>query len=139
MRGRLNSDKIEHYNGILPKVTSQSSKTERRAAEAERETNKLKKVQYMAERIGEVFEGIISGITSWGIYVELPNTVEGMIRTSLLTDDFYAYDEKNMELKGTHSGKVYRLGEPVKVLVNSTDEVLRTIDFLLYEDDEEED
>ena len=80
--------------------------------------------------------GIISGITSWGIYVELPNTVEGMIRTSLLTDDFYAYDEKNMELKGTHSGKVYRLGEPVKVLVNSTDEVLRTIDFLLYDEDE---
>ena len=139
LRGRLNNDKIEHYNAILPKVTSQSSKTERRAAEAERETNKLKKVQYMAERIGEVFEGIISGITSWGIYVELPNTVEGMIRTSLLTDDFYAYDEKNMELKGTHSGKVYRLGESVKVLVNSTDEVLRTIDFLLYEEDEDED
>lgn len=135
LRGRLNKDKIEHYNAILPKVASQSSKTERRAAQAERETNKLKKVQYMSERIGEVFEGIISGITSWGIYVELPNTVEGMIRTSLLTDDFYAYDEKNFELRGTHSGKVFRLGEPVKVLVNATDEVLRTIDFLLYDEE----
>ncbi len=135
LRGRLKEEKIAHYNAILPKVASDSSKHERRAVEAERETNKLKKVQYMAERIGEVYEGMISGITSWGIYVELPNTVEGMIRTSLLTDDFYAYDEKNCELKGTHFGKVFRLGEPIKIMVNSTDEILRTIDFILYEEE----
>ncbi len=73
---------------------------EQRAAEVERETVKLKKAQYMESRTGETYSGVISGITGWGIYVELPDTVEGMIRISDLTDDFYAYDEKQYILVG---------------------------------------
>ena len=134
IRGRLTTDKIAQYEMMLPNVAEQSSKTERRATEAEREVNKLKKAQFMAEHLGEEFEGVISGITSWGIYVELPNTIEGMVRVSLLTDDFYEYHEKEYELVGINSGKTFKLGEKVKVIVNSTDEILRTIDFILAED-----
>lgn len=134
IRGRLNDRKREHYNAILPGVCKQSSDTERRAAETERETNKLKKCQYMMNYIGEEFEGIISGITSYGIYVELPNTVEGMIRTQNLNGETYIFDEKNYELTGSRSGKVYRLGEPIKVIMNSADEILRTIDFVLADE-----
>ena len=94
----MNPDKIEYYKDRLPEVAKQSSAMERRADEAERETDKLKKVEYMEARIGEVYEGVISGITNWGIYVELPNTVEGMIRASDLMDDFYVYDDKNYEM-----------------------------------------
>lgn len=137
IRGRLNADKQLQYANRLPNVASQSSRTERRATEAEREVNKLKKAQYMKQFIGESFEGIISGITSWGIYVELPNTVEGMIRVNLLTDDFYAYHEKEHELVGIQFGKTFKLGQKVKVLVHDTDEVLRTIDFILEEDYDE--
>lgn len=134
IRGRLNSDKCSSYENRLPGVADSSSKAERRATEAEREVNKLKKAQYMSSFIGEIFEGVISGITSWGIYVELPNTVEGMVRTSLLTDDFYEYNEKTFELVGKKSGKTYRLGQNVKVIVHDTDDVLRTIDFLLADE-----
>lgn len=139
IRGRLNAEKQLQYANRLPNVASQSSKTERRATEAEREVNKLKKAQYMRNHIGEEFEGVISGITSWGIYVELPNTVEGMIRVNLLCDDFYAYHEKDYELVGIQTGRVFRLGQKVKVIVHDTDEVLRTIDFILKEDYDEED
>ena len=121
---------MRHYTMLLPNVADQSSKTERRAQEAENEVNKLKKVQYMEERVGQVYQGVISGITSWGIYVELPNTIEGMIRISSLAGDFYRYDEKAYELVGTATGRKYCLGEPITIIVNSTDEILRTIDFL---------
>lgn len=130
IRGRLDEERMRHYTMLLPNVADQSSKTERRAQEAENEVNKLKKVQYMEERVGQVYQGVISGITSWGIYVELPNTIEGMIRISSLAGDFYRYDEKAYELVGTATGRKYCLGEPITIIVNSTDEILRTIDFL---------
>ncbi len=139
IRGRLNADKQLQYEQRLGKVASQSSKTERRATEAEREVNKLKKAQYMLKHLGEEYEGVISGITSWGIYVELPNTVEGMIRVNLLTDDFYAYHEKSHELVGMQTGRTFCLGQKVHVIVNDADEVLRTIDFILKEDYDEQD
>lgn len=134
IRGRLNADKQLQYEQRLGKVATQSSKTERRATEAEREVNKLKKAQYMSRHIGEEFEGIISGITSWGIYVELPNTVEGMIRVNLLGDDFYSYQEKSHELVGIQTGRTFCLGQKVHIIVNGVDEVLRTIDFILKEE-----
>ena len=84
--------------------------------------------------IGEEFEGIISGITSYGIYVELPNTVEGMIRVANLMGDQYTFDDKKYELKGMRSNRIFRLGEPIKVIMNSADEVMRTIDFILPEE-----
>ena len=139
LRGRMNEKKILHYEKILDEVASRSSKLERRADEAERETDKLKKVEYMSEHIGEIFEGVISGVTEWGFYVELPNTVEGLVHVTTLSDDYYHYDERNYELVGETTNNRYKLGQKIKVYVASTDKIVRTIDFRVAfsEDDEE--
>ena len=138
IRGRMKSKKIEHYEEILMQVASQSSRLERRAEEAERETNKLKKVEYMERHIGEVFTGVVSGVTQWGIYVELPNTVEGMVHVSKLPGDYFLYDEQAYEMVGRDTGIKYKLGQTVKVSVENTDKFLRTIDFLIADEDTEE-
>ena len=137
IRGRLSAKKVDHYEEILPQVASQSSRLERRAEEAERETNKLKKVQYMEQHLGETFEGVISSITQWGMYVELPNTVEGMVHVSKLPGDYYLYDEQAYEMVGRDTGRKYKLGQKVQVQVEQTDRFLRTIDFILVEGEEE--
>lgn len=131
LRGRMNEERIRHYQSILEEVTKHASETERRAEEAERETIKLKKVQYMKNYIGEEYEGIISGITKWGMYVELPNTIEGLIHVANMTDDHYEYIEDNYEMRGVHTGKIYHLGQKVNVRVVGADELQRTIDFEL--------
>ncbi len=133
LRGRMNDERISHYREILPEVAKHSSETERRADEAERETDKLKKVEYMEERIGETYEGVISGITSWGIYVELPDTVEGMVHVSKLSGDYFNYDENACEMVGQATGKSYKLGMPVKIVVENCDRFTRTIDFGMAE------
>lgn len=138
LRGRMREERKDHYRNILPEVASHCSKTERRADEAERETDKLKKAQYMSDHIGEQYDGVISSVTNWGIYVELPNTVEGMVSLSKLSGDFYVYDEQKMEVKGRSTGKTYRLGMSVKVLVDYVDMVIRTIDFSFVEEDEQD-
>ena len=138
IRGRMKNKKIEHYTEILPQVAAQSSKLERRAEEAERETNKLKKVEYMERHIGEVFTGVVSGVTQWGVYVELPNTVEGMVHVSKLPGDYFLYDEQAYEMVGRDTGIKYKLGQTVQVQVESTDKFLRTIDFVIAEENEEE-
>lgn len=129
LRGRMNAKRIEHYEKILPEVAKHSSETERRADEAERETEKLKKVQYMSGHIGEVYEGVISGVTEWGFYVELPNTVEGLVHVTALVDDYFHYSESTYELFGEATGRRYKLGQKVKVVVAGTDDFMRTIDF----------
>lgn len=129
LRGRMNNARIEHYQAILSKVSSDSSRLERRAEDAERETNKLKKVEYMEDHIGEIYEGIISGITNWGVYVELPNTVEGMIPMSKLPGDYYEYREDSFEAVGLSTGKSYRLGQTVMVVVKRVDRLEKIIDF----------
>lgn len=131
LRGRMNAKRIEHYEGILDEVAKQSSQMERRADEAERETIKLKKCEYMAKHVGEEFEGVISGVTEWGFFVELPNTVEGLVRVTELKDDFYQFYEDTYELVGEATNKRYKLGQKVKVVVESTDKLMRTIDFAL--------
>lgn len=133
LRGRMNEDKIEHYQSILPEVTKHASETERRADEAERETIKLKKAEYMEDHIGEEFEGIISSITKWGIYVELPNTVEGLVHVTNMYDDHYDYYEERYEMIGEHTHKVYKLGQTVRVQVIGTDRLTRTVDFVFAE------
>ena len=115
-------------------VAKNASEMERRADEAERETDKLKKVEYMEERIGEIYEGVISSITAWGVYVELPNTIEGMIHVSMLPGDYFYYDEEAYEMVGQATGRKYKLGETIKVKVNATDKISRTIDFVIPED-----
>lgn len=131
IRGRLNEKRIDHYNEILPEVAKHSSEMERRADEAERETDKLKKVEYMEGHIGEIFEGVISSITAWGVYVELPNTIEGMIHVSMLPGDYFYYDEETYEMVGQATDIRYKLGQTLKVRVNATDKILRTIDFVI--------
>ena len=133
LRERLREERILHYAAILPQVADQSSKMERRAETAERETNKLKKTEYMEEHIGEHFEGVVSGITGWGIYVELPNTVEGLIHVSDLEGDYFYYDEANYEMVGRDTGKKYKLGQRIAIIVAKTDQFNRTVDFV--EDD----
>ena len=128
----MNAETIDRLNAFLPGAAFRSSATEQRAAEAERETIKLKKAQYMEGKVGEVYTGVISGITSWGIYVELPDTVEGMIRISDLTDDFYTYDEKQYILVGECTGRKYMLGQKMTVAVAGADRVRRTIDFVPF-------
>jgi ribonuclease R len=131
LRGRMDDAKKEHYEKILPEVAKLSSERERRAEEAERETVKLKKVQYMSEHIGERFTGVVSSVTAWGMYVELPNTIEGMVHVTSLKDDFYHYVEERYELVGETTGKCYKLGQTLEVTVTGTDELMRTIDFEL--------
>lgn len=131
LRGKLNEERKHHYLELLPEVAKQSSSMERRADEAERETEKLKKVQYMEAYIGEEFEGIISSVTAWGMYVELPNTVEGMIHISKLAGDYYIYRENTCELVGEATGRIYKIGMPVKIRVEDCDRFAKTIDFSL--------
>ena len=134
IRGRLNEKRIDHYNEILPEVAKHSSEMERRADEAERETDKLKKVEFMENHVGEIFEGVISSITAWGVYVELPNTIEGMIHVSMLPGDYFYYDEETYEMVGQATDIRYKLGQTLKVRVNATDKILRTIDFVIPQD-----
>ena len=138
LHGRLTEKRIAHYDKILTGVTVQCSTTERRAEEAERETVKLKKCEYMAKRIGETFEGVISGVTNWGFYVELPNTVEGLVHVSELHGDYYVFDEERMELRGETGGKIYKLGQKIAVTVTGTDRLMKTIDFLPAEEENRE-
>ena len=139
LRGRMNEKKMEHYQMILPEVTRQASETERRAEEAERETIRLKKAEYMEAHIGEVFEGVISGITNWGIYVELSNTIEGLVHVANMYDDHYDYYEDRYEMVGEHTGKTYKLGETVYVRVIDADCLTRTIDFEMADEGDMED
>ncbi len=139
LRGKMSEERRAHYEAILPEVAKQSSELERRAEEAERETTKLKKVEYMEQFMGKAFEGVISGITAWGMYVELPNTIEGLVHITNLDDDYYYFQENTYELIGEHTNKHYKLGERVWVRVIGTDRIQRMIDFKLVSREELED
>lgn len=138
LHGGIAEKRIKHYSSILPQVAEQSSEMERRADEAERDTEKLKKTEYMSKRIGERFTGVISGMSTYGIYVELPNTVEGMIHVNSLTDDYYYYKEETYEMVGEQKHRVFKLGQTIDIIVEDTDKLLRTIDFCLADPEEEE-
>ena len=96
------------------------------------------KAEYMSYHIGEEFEGIISGVTGWGFYVELPNTIEGMVHVSILPGDYYYYDEKTYSMVGERTGRTFKLGEKAKIRVKDVDMMLKNIDFELVEDDDYE-
>lgn len=136
IRGRMDNRRMEHYAGILDEVGRHSSEMERRADEAERETIKLKKAEYMKRFIGESFEGVISGVTKWGIYVELPNTAEGLVHVTRMHDDYYNYIENMYQMVGERTGRTYSLGQKVRVKVAGIDTLSRTIDFELDEREE---
>ncbi len=134
IRGRMNAERISHYEKILPEAALKSSDRERCAEEAERETIKLKKVEYMQGHIGDEYEGVISGITKWGAYVELPNTIEGLVHVANMQDDHYEYWEEQYELIGERTRNVYKLGQKVCIRVIGADRLQRTIDFAFCED-----
>lgn len=132
LKGKKEAELFER----MPEVSKQSSLRERRAEEAERETIKLKKVEYMEQYVGELFSGVITGTTSWGIYVELPNTVEGLVHVNDMADDYYIYDEVGHRWIGEHTKQIYRLGDKVYVQVMKTDKMTRSIDFRLVTEEE---
>ena len=129
INGRLNESRTRHYAKILPVVSLDNSEKERRAVDAERDVVRLKQIEYMMNHIGEEFEGIVSGFTNQNIFVELPSTVEGAVRVSELTDDYYTYYEDKFEMVGKATGKTIKLGDKCKVKVINADKIDRVIDF----------
>ena len=138
LRGELDKRRLEHYKNLLPAVADRSSTLERRADEAERETDKLKECEWMRHHIDEEFNGVISGVTNYGIYVQLPNTVEGMCAVRLMDSDYYIFREDKYELVGERTGRTYRLGDHVRVRVLNADKLTRTIDFQLLRPEDSE-
>ena len=134
LHGELDEKSSANYRKKMPDWAKHCSKQERVAEDAERDTDALKKVEYMEDKVGEIYEGIISGVTGWGIYVELPNTIEGMVALNQMDDDFYEFDDKNMLVYGKRTKKSYRLGDRVTVYVSKVDRMMGTIDFM-FEDD----
>lgn len=133
LNGKMVDERISYLDSIMGEVTNRCSINERRAEEAERETTKLKKVEFMADKIGQEFEGIISGVTSWGIYVELENTVEGMVSIGDLKDDYYHFDEDKLRYVAENIDKEYGIGQKVKIKVKRADLLNRNLDFEFVE------
>ncbi|MEG0128093.1 ribonuclease R [Clostridium sp.] len=131
IHGRIDTNKEARYKKFVVDASKQSSEMERVAQEAERETDDLKKAEYMSERIGEEYDGLISSVTGFGIFVELPNTIEGLVHISHLEDDYYIYDESRHMMIGESSKKTYKLGDKVRIRVTKADIETRTIDFAL--------
>src|SRR5699024_1066736 len=118
----------------LPEIAEQSSITGRRAVDAERETDGMKKAEYMETKIGEIYDGIIVSITGFGMFIQLPNTIEGLVHISNMTDDYFEFDQRNLMLIGQHTGVVYRIGEEIKVRVTAADGETREVDFEIVGD-----
>ncbi|KGA97586.1 ribonuclease R [Alkalihalobacillus alcalophilus ATCC 27647 = CGMCC 1.3604] len=129
IRGNVDQETQSHWAEKLPELTRHSSEMERRAVDAERDTDSVKKAQFMEDKIGEVFTGMISGVTNFGLFVELENTIEGLVHVSYLTDDYYHYDEKQYAMIGERSGQVFRIGDEIEVRVVNVNVEEASIDF----------
>ncbi|MBS4190382.1 ribonuclease R [Bacillus sp. FJAT-49705] len=127
--GKLDPATREKWNALLPDIADHSSNMERRAVDAERETDELKKAEYMEDKIGQEYDGIISSVTNFGMFVELPNTIEGLIHVSYMTDDYYRYDERHLAMIGERTGNVFRIGDEITVRVVKVNKEERSIDF----------
>lgn len=130
LHGQLTEERIRHYDTILGDVAASTSRCERRAEECERETLKMKKAEYMLKFLGEEFTGTVSGITNWGLYVELDNTVEGLIRFSDITDDYYTVDKSGTFCTSDRTRRVIKIGDRVDIVVTDCSKVLRTVNFM---------
>ena len=138
LRGTLDEGRIKQLQKAAEYASTQSSEMERVAQEAEREVDDLKKAEYMSDRIGEEYEGMISSVTNFGMFVELPNTIEGLVHISNLMDDYYIYDEQHLCLIGEKSKNIYRLGDEVKIKVAKVDLDAHEVYFDLVEEEKEE-
>nr|WP_267888751.1 ribonuclease R [Bacillus weihaiensis] len=129
IEGKVDEQTRSSWAESLPVIAEHASNMERRAVEAERETDELKKAEYMLDKIGEEYDGMISSVTNFGMFVELPNTIEGLIHVSYLTDDYYRYDERHYAMIGERTGNVYRIGDEITVRVVNVNKDERAIDF----------
>lgn len=129
IEGKTDSATLEHWGMIMPDIADHTSKRERRAVDAERETDDLKKAEYMLDKIGEEFDGMISSVTNFGMFVELPNTIEGLVHVSAMNDDYYRFDERHLAMIGERNAKVFRIGDEIKVKVINVNKEERAIDF----------
>lgn len=131
--GRSQQDK-KRWESRLPDMAKHSSEAERRAIDAERETDELKKTEFMADKVGQEFMGTIISITGFGMFIQLPNTVEGLVHVSMMDDDYYRFDEDHLVMIGERTGKVFRIGQPIKVKLMRADVEEVQIDFSIVED-----
>ncbi|QTJ32570.1 ribonuclease R [Dolosigranulum pigrum] len=131
--GRSQQDK-KRWESRLPDIAKHSSEAERRAIDAERETDELKKTEFMADKVGQEFMGTIISITGFGMFIQLPNTVEGLVHVSMMDDDYYRFDEDHLVMIGERTGKVFRIGQPIKVKLMRADVEEVQIDFSIVED-----
>src|SRR5699024_7910217 len=128
---KMNQKTIQRWKDQLPDIARHTSDMERAAVDAERETDDLKKAEYMEEKIGEKYTGVISSVTNFGMFIELENTVEGLVHVSTLVDDYYHFDQRNYALIGEMTNKMYRIGEEVTIVVQGVNIEERTVDFIL--------
>ncbi len=133
LRKALSEEREQELLDKLPEIARSCSERERAADEAERETEDLKKVEYMKEKVGETFEAIISNVTSFGMFVELENTIEGLVKVSSMYDDYYVFDDRHYTLTGERTGKRYRLGDSIGVVLARADIEARQLEFVIAE------
>ncbi|PLS17970.1 ribonuclease R [Bacillus sp. M6-12] len=129
IEGKIDESTQAKWDARLPEIADHTSNRERRAVDAERETDDLKKSEYMLDKIGEEYDGIISSVTNFGMFVELPNTIEGLIHVSAMSDDYYRFDERHLAMIGERSGKVFRIGDEISIRVVNVNKDERAIDF----------
>jgi ribonuclease R len=129
VEGKMDEATKEKWNANLPEIADHTSKRERRSVDAERETDDLKKAEYMLDKIGEEYTGIIGSVTNFGMFVELPNTIEGLVHVSFMTDDYYRFDERQLAMIGERTGNVFRIGDEIDVRVSNVNKEERAIDF----------
>ena len=129
IEGQLDPGTRQKWDAQLPAIAEHTSKMERRAVDAERDTDELKKAEFMEDKIGEEFDGIISSVTNFGMFIELPNTIEGLVHVSYMTDDYYHYDERQFAMIGERTGNVFRIGDEITVRVIKVNKDEHDIDF----------
>jgi ribonuclease R len=129
IEGKVDEKTKEKWEYRLPDIADHSSNMERRAVDSERETDELKKAEYMEDKIGEEYDGIISSVTNFGLFVELPNTIEGLVHVSHLTNDYYRYDERTYAMIGERTGNIFRIGDEITIRVINVNKDERSIDF----------
>ena len=129
INGDTSKETVVHWNSVMGEIAEHTSERERRAVDAERDTDALKKAQYMSDKIGEEFIGMVSSITNFGIFVELPNTVEGLVHISNMTDDYYRFEDRMMTMIGERTGRQFRIGDEVKIRVSNVNIEESAIDF----------
>ena len=131
LKGKMDSKTIKKWQGLLPEIAAHTSTMERAAIDTEREVDDLKKAEFMKDKIGETYPGIIGSVTNFGLFIELENTIEGLIHVSYMTDDYYHFDERHQTMIGERTGKVFRIGDEVEVRVIKVDLEEHVIDFEL--------